>query len=268
MQFKSVFALLSVLAVSSSASPLRRRCSNDTIPTPTDTAPAPPAESTPVTTPVLPTTGSGTQLAGPDTATLKHILVGHGIQNYTCTAAGATAASIGALAVVWDITPLYPASSSSSLSAADFDQLTSKVLRTTSIPLNLAADGSGGADVGSPFPAPADLTIEGVSGAMKFLGHHFFDEAGTPTFDLSGAGDGELFKGKKDAGVSAPADADKGADPETGAVDWLRLSDKGTSTGVSLVYRVLTAGGNPEPCTEAGQAQSIPYAAQYWVYAN
>ncbi|KAI2618227.1 hypothetical protein GGR54DRAFT_191535 [Hypoxylon sp. NC1633] len=262
MQFKSLFALLSALALSS-ASPLRRRCSNDTIPTPTSSIPTPPA----ATTATLPTTGSGTQLAGPDPATLKHILVGHGIQNYTCTAVNATATSIGALAVLWDITSLYPGSSSSSLSAADFNTLTSKVLRTTAMPLNLAADGSG-ADVASPFPTPVDLTINGVIGTIKFLGHHFFDNANTPTFDLSGADDGELFKGKKDAGISAPADADKGEDPVTSAVDWLRLSDKGTSTGVSLVYRVLTAGGNPEHCTVAGQTQSIPYAAQYWIYSN
>ncbi|KAI0106608.1 hypothetical protein F4776DRAFT_437961 [Hypoxylon sp. NC0597] len=244
MQFESLFALLSALALSS-ASPLR-----------------------PIITPTLPTTGSGTQLDGPGTATLKHILVGHGIQNYTCSAAGATAASIGALAVVWEITDLYPGTTPSSLPADAFNSLTSRVLRTTSMPLNLAADGSGGADVTSPFPAPADLRIEGIPNPVKFLGHHFFDTTNTPTFDLSGANDGELFKGKRDAGIPAPSDADKGEDPATGAVDWLRLSDKGTSVGVSLVYRVLTAGGNPEACTDAGQNQSIPYTAQYWVYSN
>ncbi|KAK6950583.1 hypothetical protein Daesc_007107 [Daldinia eschscholtzii] len=206
----------------------------------------------------------GTQLAGPDSAILKHILVGHGIQNYTCSAAGATAASLGALAVVWEITALYPGTSASSLSADDFNVFASTVLRTTDMPVNLATNG----EEDNPFPAPADLTVKGVSSPLKFLGHHFFDTANTPTFDLSGANDGELFKGKKDAGVPAPSDADKGADPATGAVDWLRLSDKGTSTGISLVYRVLTAGGNPEACTDAGQTQSVPYAAQYWIYAN
>ncbi|XXH04106.1 hypothetical protein Hte_010517 [Hypoxylon texense] len=262
MQSKSLFAFFSALALSS-ASPLRRRCSNDTAPTPTNSTTTPPA----ATVPVLPTTGSGTQLAGPDSATLKHILVGHGIQNYTCTAAGVTATSIGALAVLWEITDLYPGMSSSSLSEADFDTFTSKVLRTTAMPLNMATDSSTGADVAAPFPAPVDLTVDGLSAPVKFLGHHFFDSANTPTFDLSGAGDGELFKGKKDANIAAPADADKGENPVTGAVDWLRLSDKGTSTGVSLVYRVWTAGGNPETCTEAGESQSIPYTAQYWIFS-
>ncbi|KAI1778460.1 hypothetical protein F4818DRAFT_302033 [Hypoxylon cercidicola] len=267
MQSKSLFVFLSALALSS-ASPLRRRCSsNDTIPapapTPTNSTTTPPAAAVPV----LPTTGSGTQLAGPDDATLKHILVGHGIQNYTCSAAGATPASIGALAVLWEITDLYPGTSPSSLSPADFSALTSKVLRTTAMPLNMAAD-SAGADAASPFPAPVDLTVDGLGAPVRFLGHHFFDSANTPTFDLGGAGDGELFKGKKDAGIPAPADADRGEDPATGAVDWLRLSDKGgASTGVRLVYRVLTAGGNPEPCAGAGVNQSVPYTAQYWIFA-
>ncbi|KAI1767108.1 hypothetical protein GGR53DRAFT_143265 [Hypoxylon sp. FL1150] len=333
MQSKSLIAFLSALAFTS-ASPLRRRCSNSTVPTltnpttppatianthPTPTPPAathpaaianthriPSAATHPAATastssatisathpaaiastssatvstassaatattssaaivPALPTTGSGTQLAGPDGATLKHILVGHGIQNYTCTAANATATSIGALAVLWDITDLYPGLSSSSLSAADFDALTSKVLRTTAMPLNMATD-SVGAVVASPFPAPADLTIQGLSSPVKFLGHHFFDSANTPTFDLSGANDGEFFSGVKNASVSAPSDADPGVDPDTGAVAWLRLTDKGTSTGVSLVYRVVTAGGDAETCAGAGVSQSIPYAAQYWIY--
>ncbi|KAI6090675.1 hypothetical protein F4821DRAFT_255910 [Hypoxylon rubiginosum] len=246
MQSKSLFAFLSALALTS-ASPLR------------------PGPLRPAAVPVLPTTGSGTQLAGPDSATLKHILVGHGIQNYTCTAAGATATSFGALAVLWDITSLYPGSSPSSLSAADFNSLTSKVLRTTAMPLNMATDAAG-AVVASPFPAPADLHIDGVGAPVKFLGHHFFDTANTPTFDLSGAGDGELFSGKKDANIAAPSDADKGVDPVTSAVDWLRLSDKGTSTGVSLVYRVVTAGGAAQVCADAGVSQSVPYAAQYWIY--
>ncbi|KAI1451587.1 hypothetical protein F4805DRAFT_85631 [Annulohypoxylon moriforme] len=263
MQSRSLFVLLSALALSS-ASPLRRRCSNSTIPAATN----PDNSTSAAATPTLPTTGSGTQLDGPGSATLKHILVGHGIQNYTCSAAGATASSVGALAVVWDITDLYPGSSSSSLSADDFNLLTSRVLRTTEIPLNMAADGSTGAVVASPFPDPVDLVIEGITSAVKFMGHHFFDISGTPTFDLSGADDGEYFKGKKDANISAPSDADKGVDPATGAVDWLRLSDKGTSTGVSLVYRVLTAGGDPEACTDVGQTQSVPYTAQYWIYSN
>lgn len=52
MQSKSLFAFFSALALSS-ASPLRRRCSNSTVPTPTNSTTTPPA----ATVPVLPTTG-------------------------------------------------------------------------------------------------------------------------------------------------------------------------------------------------------------------
>ncbi|KAI5860040.1 hypothetical protein GGS23DRAFT_599701 [Durotheca rogersii] len=264
MQPRNLLTFFSAVALAS-ASPLRRRCDghNETITPPT--TPAPP----PAAVPTLPSTGSGTQLESPGAATLKHILVGHGIQNYTCAADGTTAASFGALAVVWDITALYPGTGAAdALSPEEWDGLTSKVLRTTPLPLNLAAGaGNGGADAAAPFPAPANLTVEGVAAPLPFLGHHFFDAANTPTFAL--AGGAELFKGKRDAGIPAPADADAGADPATGAVDWLRLSDKaGASVGVSLVYRVLTAGGNPEPCAAAGQPQSVPYTAQYWIYGN
>ncbi|KAI0179431.1 hypothetical protein GGR52DRAFT_306608 [Hypoxylon sp. FL1284] len=272
MQSKSLLVLLSALALSS-ASPLRRRCGNDTLPTPTNPLPTRPG----VTVPVLPTTGTSNELQGPpENATLKHILVGHGIQNYTCGAAGSKAAAIGALAVVWEITDLYPGMSPSSLSAADFADLPSKVLRTTPMPLNMApatgnsssaATWTRGAVVAAPFPAPADLAIRDVAAPVRFVGHHFFDATNTPTFDLSAAG--ERFSGKKDGDVAAPPGSDPGVDPATGAADWLRLGDKGGSTGgVQLVFRVRTAGGNAEPCGAAGEAQSIPYAAQYWVYGS
>ncbi|KAI0003887.1 hypothetical protein F4779DRAFT_89506 [Xylariaceae sp. FL0662B] len=247
MLSQSLFAFLPFLALTS-ASPLPGACNGTT------TQPTVPAPST-VVTPTLPETGDTTELPPPGDVTLKHIVVGHGVQNYTCTEAGGNATSTGALAVVWEITGMYPGSSSNALSEADWDGLTSKVLRTTDLPINQGS-----------FPAQADLTLEGLTAPLKFLGHHFFDETNSPTFDLSAAQPAELFKGKKDDGVKAPADADKGLTDE-GAVDWLKLSDKGTSSGITLVYRVLTAGGNPSTCTEAGAKQSVPYATMYWMYA-
>lgn len=170
----------------------------------------------------------------------------------------------------WDIQALYPGTGASSLSEADWAGLPAKVLRTTDVPLNLVPTSSSqyAADPTTPFPSPAtDLTIEGIDGPLRFMGHHFFDTTLTPTFDVQGDGTpAPFFQGKKDAGIKAPADADKGL-TDSGAVDWLRLTDKGTSSGpVSLVFRVLTAGGNPAPCTEAGQTDSVPYAAMYWMY--
>ncbi|KAH8742527.1 hypothetical protein F5883DRAFT_669299 [Diaporthe sp. PMI_573] len=140
---------------------------------------------------ILPTTG------------FTYIALGHGIQNYTCASENATAIPIGALAVLYDITPLYPGISSISLSAEDFN----------------AAQGPGSplpeshyqADAANPFPAsPSDLGLGGIR--AKFLGFHYFDAESAPTFDLVGSADpaGLFFSGEKTGDVKAPADADKG----------------------------------------------------------
>jgi hypothetical protein len=68
--------------------------------------------------------------------------------------------------------------------------------------------------------------------------------------------------------LAAPNGADKGI-LNTGAVDWLELGDsgKGLSQGLSIVYRVVTAGGAPQPCSVAGVGlQSVPYTTYYWFY--
>jgi hypothetical protein len=100
---------------------------------------------------------------------------------------------------------------------------------------------------------------------LDILGYHYFDSAGTPTFNLSTLNK-IAFVGKS-ASINAPAVANKGP-TGTGAVPWLQLNKKTgyTSVGISQVYRVETAGGNPElTCTVAG-VMSIPYAAEYWFY--
>ncbi|KAI5925177.1 hypothetical protein F4810DRAFT_91965 [Camillea tinctor] len=275
MQLESLLIFLSTLAVTS-ASPLQRRsCSIGNGTTTTQPGVPAPSTSTSVTTKItytLPSDGGPTPLTSPGNATLKHIAIGHGIQNYTCTAAGATASSIGALAVLWEITDLYPGSGDDAMSSAAWTVFPPKVLRTTALPFNISVSSSVAATTNTSapflFPAPVELTVDGLAAPLSFLGHHYFDEQNVPTFDLPAAittSTSELFKGKKDQGVAAPADADPGLD-DTGAVDWLRLSDKGGSEGISLVYRVLTAGGGPSACTEAGQAESIPYTAMYWFY--
>ncbi|KAI8630025.1 hypothetical protein F5Y19DRAFT_430823 [Xylariaceae sp. FL1651] len=250
MQLRSVVVFLSALAVTS-ASPLRRRCGNITDPG----LPSPPASSV---TYVLPSNGGATPLPSAGDIPLQHILVGHGVQNYTCTAAGVNGTSFGALAVLYDVTPLYPGSGPGALPAAQWNSLTSTVLRTTSNPIEAAASSGS-----SPFPPPADLQVDGVASPLPFLGHHFFDQAKVPTFELND--DAELFKGLKVLNIPAPADADRGLSNE-GAVDWLYLTDAGTSVGIKKVYRVLTSGGNTAVCGAAGEAQSVPYAAMYWIY--
>lgn len=101
---------------------------------------------------------------------------------------------------------------------------------------------------------------------LKPLGHHFFDASGTPTFDLSSVS--KILYAAKTGDITAPSTANLGP-AGTGAVDWLSLAAKATYTSVGLtqVYRVETAGGNPiTPCTVAG-VESVQYAAQYWFYS-
>lgn len=75
-----------------------------------------------------------------------------------------------------------------------------------------------------------------------------------------------LFAGKT-GDVKAPSTASKGPSG-TGAVDWLQLTAKPApyvSAGLSVAYRVVTAGGVAPACTAAGTL-SVQYAAEYWFY--
>ncbi|EMT69211.1 hypothetical protein NOF04DRAFT_19583 [Fusarium oxysporum II5] len=211
--------------------------------------------------PVLPVNGGPSELpAPPRDVTLKHIALGFGIQNFSCAEAGVTPAAIGALAVLYDVTCLYPGQAHSSLKAKKWASLPSDVLNTRKVPLNRNDDG--GASLTNPFPKKQPLKVEGLRKSIPYLGRHFFNAAGVPTFDLDKAS--QLFVAKKIDGIRAPASAPAG--PEgTGAVDWLYLGDAGGSQGVSLVYRVLTAGGASHGCKAKG-TDSTSYTTLYWFY--
>ncbi|KPM39042.1 hypothetical protein AK830_g7489 [Neonectria ditissima] len=212
------------------------------------------------TSPTLPVNGGDKELSSPPTGvTLKRIALGFGIQNYTCASAGSTAAATGALAMLYDITSLYPGTGRKSLDTDAWAGLSATALNGHAVPLNLLTDGPG-ADAANPFPANAALKLTGVPD-LPFLGHHYFNAAGIPTFALSSG----TLVGKKLDAVNAPASADPGPDG-TGAVAWLYLGDAGGSTGgLQYVYRVLTAGGNAHGCTAAGK-DSTSYATTYWFF--
>ncbi|ENH71188.1 hypothetical protein FOC1_g10001431 [Fusarium oxysporum f. sp. cubense race 1] len=187
--------------------------------------------------PILPVNGGPSELPAPARdVTLKHIALGFGIQNYSCTDAGATPVATGALAVLYDVTFLYP------------------------VPLNRTENG--GASPTNPFPKKKALEVKSLSKNIPYLGHHFFSTAGIPTFDLDPVN--QLLIAKKINGIKAPASAPTGPGG-TSAVDWLYLGDAGGSHGVSLAYRVLTAGGSSYSCKGKG-IDSISYTAYYWFY--
>ncbi len=222
------------------------------------------------------------ELSAPTNLTFLRIGLGHGLQNYTCKDfnPGTNASSVGALAVLYDVTEYYPGRSLG-LSADAWNDLPSQLLFGQDIPLNLqnpsaglpgsdasadkASEAGYGAVVANPFIADADLNVAGFP-ALKFLGRHYFDANGSPTFDLTAAA--LLGSVAKFDGIPAPSGADPGI-LETSAVDWLRLNDnlKGISKGVQSVYRVITAGGGSETCDSVGASSgSVPYAAFYYFY--
>ncbi|ENH66057.1 hypothetical protein NOF04DRAFT_7567 [Fusarium oxysporum II5] len=213
-------------------------------------------------TPVLPSNGGDSELPEPsEGVSLKHIALGFGIQNYTCadTAAGPT--PVGALAVLYDVTHLYPGQGHSSLTQDEWASLPGDILDTLKVPLNLNEKGTG-ASLVKPFRKKQDLKIRSLSKKIPYLGHHYFNAAGVPTFDLDKAR--QLLVAKKIGDIKAPASSLAG--PEgTGAVNWLFLGDAGGSHGISYAYRVLTAGGASHGCKAKG-ADSTSYTAMYWFY--
>jgi hypothetical protein len=133
-------------------------------------------------------------------------------------------------------------------------------LNTEKVPLN--RNGDGGALPSNPFPKKQSLKVKSLRRTIPYLGRHFFNAAGVPTFDLDQTT--KLLVAKKIEGIKAPPSAPAG--PEgTGAIDWLYLGDAGGSQDVSRVYRVLTAGGASHGCKAKGMG-STSYTALYWFY--
>ncbi|CZR52142.1 uncharacterized protein PAC_02019 [Phialocephala subalpina] len=183
------------------------------------------------TTPTLPISGDATELPATNLA-LQYVAIGRGTQNYTCKASNSDPVQLGAAATLFDATTL----------AYDDTAL------LHSIP-----------------PIIVYLPLPPLVFPMV-LGNHYFDQAGTPVFNLSSVD--RILYGMKAADIAAPSAASKGP-AGTGAIDWLQLSPKpeDKSVGLSLVYRVVTAGGAaPNICTVEGVV-IVQYAAEYWFYA-
>jgi len=188
------------------------------------------------TTPTVPLTGGATELPPPAGA-LQYVAIGRGIQNYTCATATSVPVALGAIATLYDATSLAY----------------SNLALLHAIPPLI---------VYMPLPS-GYLANSGKQ--FDVLGHHYFDSAGTPTFDLSAVN--KIGFMAKTAAVNAPATANKGP-AKTGAVPWLDLNQKAgyNSQGVSQVYRVETAGGNQQVSCSVAGVMSIQYAAEYWFY--
>lgn len=179
--------------------------------------------------------------------TLKHVAIGRGIQNYTCSQTNATAppVSIGAVATLYNascVASTYP------------DLLT--LLPNVALQFNLTSDDQA-------TLSPSYLAISG---------HHYFTNTTTPTFNLNTATQDLGFAPcSKNNTSPAPTGSPVGQGGQGhGAVAWLKLITREGATGnLEEVYRVNTAGGNP-PATCAGMPAifEVQYAAEYWFFEN
>ncbi|KAI1750109.1 hypothetical protein F4782DRAFT_262415 [Xylaria castorea] len=179
---------------------------------------------------------------------LKHVAVGRGTQNYTCSGTDASAAPtlVGAVATLFN----------ASCVAASYPDLL-HALPQMALQFDL------------PFSA---TTEEAKMGPTNLLvsGKHYFMNTTTPFFNLDTTRQqiGEAPCSKLNSS-NAPADAPKGRNGEA-AVGWLRLGANKDATGnLQQVYRVMTAGGSsPTTCQGMPASFEVQYAAEYWFFAS
>jgi len=134
--------------------------------------------------------------------TLVAVAIGRGIQNYTCATGSSIPVALGALVTLFDATALAYSNEN--------------LLHT--LP---------GLVVYLPLPSSGILAKAGYY--LDILGHHYFDSAGTPNFNLSSVN--KLGFVEKTANVNAPALENKGP-VGTGAIPWLQLNKKISYTSV------------------------------------
>ncbi|MBE3047038.1 DUF3455 domain-containing protein [Candidatus Bathyarchaeota archaeon] len=182
---------------------------------------------------------------------VKHVAIGRGTQNYTCSNETTSPTATGAVATLFDATCLSSTQPEilNSLSALAISYAPSP------LPFSSAPSNSGFGDGPIPNLGPSALAVSGV---------HYFDAEGVPFFDLERAGAGSVAV-EKAAGCAAPGDAGVGLKGEP-AVSWLQLvkvEGSDGSGGLEDVYRVGTVGGSPpKTCEGMPQSFEVEYAAQ------
>ncbi|KAJ7249770.1 hypothetical protein B0H12DRAFT_1324409 [Mycena haematopus] len=182
-----------------------------------------------------------TALVSPTTAPL-FVLLGVGIQNYSCSSTTSTYASIGAVASLFDISCLDDTSEIASIQTAAFDIWSA------------APAGTAATSIGSQVSAPG------------LLGFHYFvtSPSGTgisPKWDFtSTTGNPNSYViGAKVGDIAAPAD------PATN-VDWLALNNA-QGTLASKIFRIDTVNGQPPTsCVAGSDPISVKYTAKYYLY--
>jgi hypothetical protein len=175
-------------------------------------------------------------------STVSFVVVGRGIQNYTCSGIGATPISVGAIATLYDATKI----------AVQNEDLLHTI---PSLAVNDAPPAQGG-----------DFTLPSPFDSVPIIGHHFFNSEGMPVFSLSAVH--KIMFAERIDSIPAPSSASKGP-AGTGAIAWLDLSvapNPLNRGGLNQVYRVETAGGSAPATCASTRVISVQYAAEYWFY--
>jgi len=172
------------------------------------------------------------------TSPLSFLVLGVGVQNYTCSAAG-NYTSVGAVASLYDLACLAQ--------SPMFD-----------VVQDLAYD------LWKASPAPGNPPM-----VTSFMGNHFFvkSPSGTglsPVWDFRAG----AAKGNPDAFVLAAKISDVPAPTGPQDVDWLQLKSVSGSLATQ-VYRTDTRGGSaPTSCKPGSPPISLRYVAKYWLYGG
>ncbi|KAF7332934.1 hypothetical protein MVEN_02399300 [Mycena venus] len=185
-----------------------------------------------------------TALVAPTTNPL-FVMLGVGVQNYSCSSTTSTYTSIGAVASLFDISCLET-------------QPQFATIQTTAF------------NVWSKIPSSVSATsIDSTVGAPFLLGFHYFvpSPSGTgisPKWDFTStgsfAGDATAYViGAKVGDIAAPTGS-------TTNVDWLALNGIQGSLA-SKIFRIDTVGGQPPTSCVPGSAPiSVKYTAKYFLY--
>jgi len=170
-------------------------------------------------------------------ATLKHIAIGRGTQNYTCASdsADVVPVAIGAVATLFNAT-------------CDATRLNDNVLaQVTALSLNYAVP-------------------KGKAAEQHTSGHHYFTDKKVPMFDLRTPETNFGWVQATPDAVKSAAPKDSSLGPnQMGSVAWLKLN--AVEGDYKDVYRVHTAGGMaPKNCAGQKGSFEVQYSAQYWFY--
>jgi len=171
------------------------------------------------------------------TSPLSSLVLGVGVQNYTCSTAG-TYKSTGAVASLYDLACISH--------CPEFDDI---------------QDLAYGLWKASPTNLKLPMTI------TSFMGNHFFISSPSglvPVWDYRAG----AAKKNPDAFVLAAKVADVPAPTSSQDVDWLQL--KSVSGWLATqIYRTDTRGGSPPTSCIPGSAPiSLKYVAKYWLYGG